>query len=589
MKNKDKEIRFWLKGGILGMASLLIGCATHIVEPERPVAIEHVDKIFEEALALEIEPPQPSSSIQHNLLPPVEFARTSGASRNTDINARFDVAVEDVPAREFFLSLVDGTPYNIVVHTSIQGSISLKLSNVNVKEVMDIVRDQYGFEYEETEYGFKILPIGIRTRLFEINYLNAARSGVSEVQVSAGRVINSENNNTSSSTGSSSGSGSSESNVGTQISTTTEADFWLNLRTTLEVIIGQEDGRAVIMNPIAGVVLVRAMPDEINAVARYLERTQISVQRQVLLETKILEVTLNDDYHAGIDWQALYTRNGRRSALAQGFRQTLDGTGDDIASNLLAFNGDDIANRLGGVFSAAIDLSKFRVLIELLETQGNVQVLSSPQVATVNNQKAVIRVGDDEFFITDVSVSNDDDDNDNDNNDDNNNGNDVTFTPFFSGIALDVTPQISEDGYIILHVHPSVSEVVDDEKSFTLNNRTFTIPLALSTIRESDTIVRAEDGQVVVIGGLIQNITKEGVSQTPLLGDIPVVGSLFRQTTQASIKSELVILIRPTIIDHGNFRKSIAKTRDRFNHLRQGFHTGGKDNVFGNSAEFDPY
>src|SRR5690606_27423394 len=159
------------------------------------------------------------------------------------------------------------------------------------------------------------------------------------------------------------------------------------------------------------------------------------------------------------------------------------------------------ASDIGGLFSASVRAGDFSGLIQLLGKQGNVQILSSPRIATVNNQKAVIKVGTDEFFVTDIDF------------DENNSAitatdrtsTSVELTPFFSGISLDVTPQISEDGAITLHVHPSVSEVSDQEKVITVGERDVTLPLARSTVRETDSIIRAESGQIVVIGGLIQN------------------------------------------------------------------------------------
>lgn len=190
----------------------------------------------------------------------------------------------------------------------------------------------------------------------------------------------------------------------------------------------------------------------------------------------------------------------------------------------------------------ALNLGDFTSFIELLETQGNVRVLSSPRVATINNQKAVIKVGTDEFFVTEVTnttvtgtattVTPS-----------------VTLTPFFSGIALDVTPQISQDGVVTLHVHPSVSDVKDQQKTVTIGTLTQQLPLALSTIRESDSIVRARSGQVIVIGGLMQDSSTNRDASTPGISKVPVIGNLFKQKNNSSVKSELVILLKPIVVN----------------------------------------
>ncbi len=183
--------------------------------------------------------------------------------------------------------------------------------------------------------------------------------------------------------------------------------------------------------------------------------------------------------------------------------------------------------------------SDFDAVIRLLETQGAVQVLSSPRISTVNNQKAVIKVGSDEYFVTNIStttVTAGSAINTNDS---------PQLTPFFSGIALDVTPAISAEGEVILHIHPTVSEVTQQNKIIAGQN----VPLAASTIRESDSIVRAQSGQIIVIGGLMQTSSGDADSGVPWLSHVPVLGYAFKQKQQSSVKSELVILLRPVVSD----------------------------------------
>ena len=220
------------------------------------------------------------------------------------------------------------------------------------------------------------------------------------------------------------------------------------------------------------------------------------------------------------------------------------------------------------MFAVGVDTADFTGLIRLLSTQGEVQVLSSPRVSTVNNQKAVIKVGTDEFFVTDVSS--------------NSNANisgttfspDITLTPFFSGIALDVTPQISEDGHIILHMHPSISDVKDQNKEILLGETLLALPLALSTIRESDSVVRAQSGQVIVVGGLMENISQDEDAGLPGVSDIPGVGVLFKQQSQKNKRTELVILLRPLVVDANktwsNYIKSSAGRIEKLKYDTEG-------------------
>ena len=274
--------------------------------------------------------------------------------------------------------------------------------------------------------------------------------------------------------------------------------------------------------------------------------------RQVLLEARVLEVILGDSYQAGIDWSSIATVNsGDNLVFTQNGRNVVNPN----ANNLLA-----------GVLNVSFQNSNFNMMIDLLETQGLVQVLSSPRISTLNNQKAVIKVGTDEFFVTDISsttVANAGS---------STTSPDVTLTPFFSGIALDVTPQIDQDGNIVLHIHPSISEVEDQEKLLTLGDEQVSLPLARSTIRESDSIIRAQSGQVVVIGGLMQTQTSDSDSGVPMLKDVKGLGHLFKQRNMRNRKTELVILIRPVLVEEDTWNSYLKGTRDRVKAMGSGGH-----------------
>jgi len=216
---------------------------------------------------------------------------------------------------------------------------------------------------------------------------------------------------------------------------------------------------------------------------------------------------------------------------------------------------DGLVQGSSELFTSVLQVGNINDLLSLLQTQGNVQVLSSPRVSTVNNQKAVIRVGSDEYFVTGIS------------NNTTANVSSVTSTPnielspFFSGISLDVTPQIAEDDSVILHIHPVVSEVTDQLKVFTVGSEDFALPLALRGVRESDSIVRAQSGQVIVLDGLMQEriISQDG--KHPGFGHIPVLGALFRQTQRVNEKTELVILLRPMVVSDQTWDQAIEDSR----------------------------
>ena len=558
----------------------LWGCESGPPRPRQDVA-KKMETTIDESVSANKDLNKVPSDVSQALIPTINL----DSLRVPEIKdeQRFDISVNNVPAEQFFLSLVDGTKYNMVIHPEVKGNITLNLQNVTIPEVMEAVRDVYGFEFISTPYGFQVLPGRLRARIYQINYLNVERSGSSQTQVSSGSLT--ETSSDKSSNNDKSGQPENRTTaIGSRIDTSQPpTTFWKELKDSVQAIVGTAEGRSVVVNPQSGVVVVRALPTELREVEAFLQATQLIVQRQVILEAKILEVTLNDGFQTGINWAGLLSPGGKTIAagnIGGGSVLVNEAGTSDIAgtvgtvSNLAGVKdaagfpvAGSLSSAFGGVFTLALELGDFAAFIELLKTQGNVQVLSSPRVATLNNQKAIIKVGTDEFFVTDISSTNVVSSSATTFNPS------ITLTPFFSGIALDVTPQISESGEVTLHVHPSISEVVDQQKTVTVGNTTQQIPLALSTVRESDSIVRAKSGQVVVIGGLMQDQTNDQQAATPVLGDVPLLGNLFKHKKQKSVKSELVILLKPVVVggtdewneELGKSGTNIKRLRDKMN------------------------
>ena len=196
---------------------------------------------------------------------------------------------------------------------------------------------------------------------------------------------------------------------------TSSTDFWDELSRALKAIVGEEKGRSVVISPMSGVIVIRAMPDELKNVSAYLKASQISVERQVILEAKIVEVQLNDSFQSGVNWAAF--KNGTNSHLTVGqgsAGSSLTPTGTALSNPILtATPGSSLLPTVaaslptgavaGTLFGLAFQTSNFAALLNFLESQGNVHVLSSPRIATLNNQKAVLKVGTDEFFVTEVT------------------------------------------------------------------------------------------------------------------------------------------------------------------------------------------
>jgi MSHA biogenesis protein MshL len=409
--------------------------------------------------------------------------------------------------------------------------------------------------------------------MFQVNYLDLERRGTSRTRVSSGQVGQSSNPQV---TGGAASSGDSQSQslseppgpvfashgaggregdrvkeiTGTSISTRSSSDFWPELETSLRGLVGSDGGRAVVVNAESGIVAVHATPRELRDVAAFLDKIQDIATRQVIIEAKIVEVELSSGFQAGINWAAIAQSGSRTiSGFATGPQQGFGsnnllnqpsmpvtvGPGNPITST--------VTNTLGGAFALAVNTASFNAYVELLSTQGTTHVLSSPRVSTLNNQKAVIKAGSDEYFVTGVTsnqvygaatqASQ----------------NNLDLAPFFSGVALDVTPQVSAEGEIILHIHPTVSDVTSKVLSVTVSGASNSLPLAFSQVRESDSVVKAKSGQLIVIGGLMRATKTAQDYRVPFLGDIPLLGQLFRSQQKTSDRTELVILLRPIVVD----------------------------------------
>ena len=347
------------------------------------------------------------------------------------------------------------------------------------------------------------------------------------------------------------------------MATNAKANFWTELEASLKAMVGSENGRSVVINLMSGVIVVRAMPDELKSVAAYLKASQISIERQVILEAKIVEVQLNDGFQSGVNWGAFRSNPNSRASIGQvSPGSSLATTGVMTDGKVTATPGSNlsaIAGVAGTLFGLAFQTGNFAAMLDFLETQGNVHVLSSPRIATVNNQKAILKVGTDEYFVTGFTAGTSA-----------TTVNNVTtagtpptptYTPMFSGIALDVTPSINENNEIILHVHPSVSQIT--EKTIAVPGGT--VPMALTSVSETDSVVRARDGQIVVIGGLMRQATFDDESGLPGLPK-----AVFGQTKKRTEKRELIILLKPTVVDSGqDWSGDIAHSRDRMSSLSE--------------------
>jgi MSHA biogenesis protein MshL len=555
------------------------GCSTSNTRPG--TAFDQINEELRRAAAARAAPAPPEAVERALLAPPAELPKAP-----VPAEPRFDLVVSNAPAGQVFMAIVSSTRYSMLLPPEVGGTITVNLRNVTVREALDTLRDLYGYEYRIQGNRIFIQPVALQTRVFQVNYLFGQRHGKSMIDVTSSSFSTAAAGNAQTGGAALAPVIATPGTVivpqeSSRVVTQLQTDFWAEVAQALKAIVPAEGGRSVVVSPQTGVIVVRAFPAEQRNVESYLKATKLVIERQVMLEAKIVEVALRDGYQAGINWSAFRIGgNSRLSAgvispgtvlrpdgsVATGISSINPEAPSPVDPALFAIPGSNLISaprNLGGLFGLAFQTSNFAAILQFLETQGNVQVLSSPRIATLNNQMAVLKVGTDDFFVTNISTTtttsaagttstpN------------------ITVQPFFSGIALDVTPQIDQDSNIILHIHPSVSKVTEKTKVVNLGTLgVFTLPLASSAVNESDSVVRVQDGNIVAIGGLMRYQQSDDRSQVPAVGDVPLVGELFRQSSRGYEKAELVILIKPTVIQGDqDWQQDIAGVQERLGSL----------------------
>jgi len=533
---------------VLGLSVLLLGgCAA-----DRPLRTSEVGAAVRAQLPAAAAPAAAAAvpaRVSAALAEPVPAAAPVVAE------PRIDLLVNNAQAREVFLAIVADTRYSMLMHPEVSGTLSVTLRGVTVTEALEAIRDVYGYDFKIDGRRITVYAPSLQTRIFTVNYPNSRRQGSSDLRVASGGASNGSGGGGSSGTSangasaSTPASGTSQQQENSRVSTSSASHLWGELTDAVRALVGNGEGRSVIASPQAGIMAVRAMPEEMRQVEKFLKAAQMAVERQVMLEAKIVEVELSDGYQSGVNWAALAT--GGNAQLGAGVLGSGIATGNVLAQTGAVVSPGAVPTPSiqsgGGLFGLALSTTRFAAVLGFLESQGDVQTLSSPRIATVNNQKAVLKVGSDDYFVTNVSG-----------------GSTtaatanttasttlptLTLTPFFSGIALDVTPQIDERNNVMLHIHPSVTTVTERTKQIDLGSiGNYRLPLASSSVNESDTMVRVQDGSIVAIGGLMQLESIRGASGVPGATGTSFLSSLLGNRASSARKKELVVLIKPTII-----------------------------------------
>ncbi|MBI5848002.1 MAG: secretin N-terminal domain-containing protein [Nitrospirae bacterium] len=512
---------------------IIMGCATpRMTEVPETMALKQPPQI--PAPSVRPEPPKAEE------LPPAKD------------RSKFSLSVRDADVRDVFLLLSKDSGINIIADKDVTGKVSIDFTNLELNSALYAITRQLGFTFRMDKGFIRITKPILETKTFRVNYITGKRTSTSTMNA----AISTGNNNTSGTSGGTninissgtSGSGTTASSSTTQgtvtVTTSGTSDFWKEIRRGLEVLVfgdtkgagdseggfsrgDDKTGKKLIISEIAGIVLITDYSDSMERVADFIADVEQSARKQVMIQAHIIEVALKDDYKFGLDWTAM---------------DNFDGLNVKIGQKL---------STESGVFTVDLKNNKISSFLDAMKEQGQVNVLSSPKVSTMNNQRAVIKLTTKEVsWVTnsftsgttgEIVVSN--------------------TTPQIDeiGLFLDVTPQIDDEGIITMQIHPSISEKLKDLTSPDGKN---TKPLI--NTREADTMIKTRNGQTIVIAGLITDKINDTARRVPLLSDIPLFGAAFKQVVQEKNKSELVILLTPYILTDQSIADIRKEHEERF-------------------------
>jgi len=495
------------------------------------------------------------------------------AYRKTDPGRTYSLTLKNADIKDVLMLLSKESNVPIVAERGLRGSVKIEAHNKKLGELLFAILKPLGYT-ASVENG--IILVGrpqLSTRTFRVNYIKDKRNSTSNMNVSGF-----------------SGSGSSGS---VSVSSEGKSDFWGALESSLELLVfgtsgqGKRDGggyirgeaekkgdskpeiatgksastlsaeiddpllsstqladnrlKQMLVNEIAGIIQITDYPDTLDKIAAFLADIEEGSKRQVLIQAHIMEVSLKDSFSLGINWEYLFNKASNLT----------------LAQALIPVSGTTVGS---GVFKLSAAGTDFSVLLDAMKEQGNVNMLSSPKISALNNQKAVIKLTTKQVsWVSTKTTQN------------NAIGGQDTFTTTPQvdevGIFLDVTPQIGQDGSITMQIHPSVSEIISISES---PDKTSTKPII--AVREIDTVVSSRAGETIVIAGLISDKLSESKRSIPLLGDLPYLGMLFSYNKQERSKAELVIMMTPYILNAKNVDEIRADHEKRMHDMGGSFH-----------------
>jgi MSHA type pilus biogenesis protein MshL len=459
----------------------------------------------------------------------------------------YTVIVNQVPVKDLLFALARDAQLNLDVYDDIQGLVTINAIDQTLPQILDRISRQSAIRYQIKDDS---LIVGADTpylQTYTVPYMNMKRDSMGQVsmstQIASGGTIDVQGG------GSRSGGGN---NSTLSVTNSSAYDFWRTLFINIKSIIGDKVVSAgqdlssdnVSVNRETGFISVRATSKQHAEVQEFIDQVVGSAQRQVLIEATVVEINLNDTFNAGIDWSRIATNPA-------------DGT--TIRQNLLGLVPN--ATTPGMVLGYSDPRGDYNVTatLRLLREFGNVSVLSSPKLMVLNNQTSVLKVVDNRvYFTVDVTVTP-------------SAGLADPLTAFETeihtvpvGLVMSLMPYISDTDEIILNIRPTISRILQfvNDPNPDLADAGVESPIPEIQVREMESVLRLTDGQVAVIGGLMQNSTDKNTTAVPGLSSIPLIGEAFKSRNNEVNKTELVIFLRTTIIRKPSLEGDLSRFKE---------------------------
>lgn len=442
----------------------------------------------------------------------MEKAKAPDSARPQDY---FSFSLRDADVKDILRAIAKQTNYNVVTEPDVKGITTVDLKNVTLEKALEYILEPLGFTYKIEGRTIYASKPKIATKIFTINYLALKKIGTSTIEWKSGGT---------SSTSGTGGTTSSEAKT-LEVKSETESDLWKSLEDNLKAIISA-DGKLII-NKQTFTIMITDYPKNLQRVSMFLESLEGTMHRQIIIEAKIVEVRLSEGFRQGVNWELIASRIGSLARISA--RQSFPAPATFLGDYTEYFR-----FYVGSGSSGELNITN--TFIELLKAQGETKVLANPKIATLNNQRAVIKSTTQEVYYEEQQSSTG-----------GVAGTIATYSPRFInvGVVLDVIPQIDNEGNIILSIHPIYSTKDGSVRSPN--------PLSLGTVpvistRETDTIVRIKDGETVIIAGLIYETKYQDEKSIPVFGSLPLFGYLFRSSAEQTKSTELIVFLTPRII-----------------------------------------